>query len=194
MLDVGTCLDCGYPLRGLIGTQCPECGRAFNPADPESFEGPTRAVRRLRRALNWAPIAASVATIGGVLVGAHLLEREVSYGYFGFLWRAPSLLLIGTVGLAGYARSRARRALLGGAADPHPISERVFRSLTWIACVALLFTPGGVREWSCPHGWGMGLGPVGIAHSTVGGPCRNTVSYDYVWRVTGPWYAWAEVR
>lgn len=194
VLDVGTCLDCGYPLRGLNEMRCPECGRPFDPADPESFEGPMRAVRRMRLALHWAPIAAWVATMGGVPVGVYLLAREVSYDYFGLLWRAPSLLLVGTLLLAGLARGRARRALLGRAADPHPISERVFRSLTWIACVALLFTPGGLRQWSCPHGWGIGLGPVGIAHSTVGGPCRNTIAYDYKWAVTGPWYVWAEVR
>lgn len=31
------CRDCGYQLRGLAEFRCPECGRAFDPADPHSF-------------------------------------------------------------------------------------------------------------------------------------------------------------
>jgi len=27
------CLECRYPLRGLINSRCPECGRAFDPTD-----------------------------------------------------------------------------------------------------------------------------------------------------------------
>jgi hypothetical protein len=31
------CLDCGYILHGLAEFRCPECGREFDPEDPESF-------------------------------------------------------------------------------------------------------------------------------------------------------------
>lgn len=31
------CLRCGYLLRGLSGTCCPECGGIFDPADPSTF-------------------------------------------------------------------------------------------------------------------------------------------------------------
>src|SRR3954447_17012614 len=30
----GSCWECGYALRGLASRRCPECGRAFDPADP----------------------------------------------------------------------------------------------------------------------------------------------------------------
>jgi len=32
------CLSCGYLLRGLPSPVCPECGRAFNPSDPTSYD------------------------------------------------------------------------------------------------------------------------------------------------------------
>jgi hypothetical protein len=34
---VGYCIDCNYPLQGLTSNRCPECGRAFDPADPKSI-------------------------------------------------------------------------------------------------------------------------------------------------------------
>jgi hypothetical protein len=33
----GLCLDCSYPLQGLSHPTCPECGRAFDPADPATM-------------------------------------------------------------------------------------------------------------------------------------------------------------
>src|SRR4051812_6922752 len=33
----GLCWECGYPLRGLPTPRCPECGRAFDPADPATM-------------------------------------------------------------------------------------------------------------------------------------------------------------
>jgi hypothetical protein len=32
-----TCWECGYALRGLASRRCPECGRAFDPADPTTM-------------------------------------------------------------------------------------------------------------------------------------------------------------
>ena len=41
MTEVGTysprCLDCGYVLSGLTEHRCPECGRTFDPDDPNSY-------------------------------------------------------------------------------------------------------------------------------------------------------------
>ena len=31
------CLGCGYVLDGLPENRCPECGRGFDPADPDTF-------------------------------------------------------------------------------------------------------------------------------------------------------------
>ncbi|MCG3131507.1 MAG: hypothetical protein FLDDKLPJ_02300 [Phycisphaerae bacterium] len=44
------CLFCGYNLHGLPSDLCPECGRAFDPANPRTFDvrpgGRHRAIRR----------------------------------------------------------------------------------------------------------------------------------------------------
>jgi hypothetical protein len=152
-----------------------------------------RAVRRLRRALHWAPIAAWAATAGAVLIGAYILRRQYDIGLLDFLWREPALLIVVTLLLAGFARRRARHALLGNAPDPSPASERGFRIGIWLACAVIMCLPGGIRKWSCPHGSGFGIGPIGVAHSAVGGPCRNTVNWDRVWRVSDAWYVWLDL-
>jgi len=35
--DSAVCRECGYRLRGLDRPRCPECGGAFDPADPATF-------------------------------------------------------------------------------------------------------------------------------------------------------------
>ncbi len=40
------CIGCGYQLIGLPEPRCPECGRAFDPADPGTFSTKTRSGRR----------------------------------------------------------------------------------------------------------------------------------------------------
>jgi hypothetical protein len=37
LLDDARCLDCGYLLRGLPNSICPECGRRFDPEDDKTF-------------------------------------------------------------------------------------------------------------------------------------------------------------
>ena len=41
-LSEAKCLACGYQLRGLVEHRCPECGRGFNPADPDTVKLPRR--------------------------------------------------------------------------------------------------------------------------------------------------------
>jgi hypothetical protein len=38
--DNARCLKCGYLLRGLSRHECPECGQAFDPADPSTYRVP----------------------------------------------------------------------------------------------------------------------------------------------------------
>ncbi len=40
--STAVCLGCGYALRGLPEAVCPECGRAFDPADSTTYDEPTR--------------------------------------------------------------------------------------------------------------------------------------------------------
>ncbi len=58
-LPAGTCCRaCGYPLAGIPEPRCPECGRAFDPGDPRTFDRSVRARRwRRRRPLAIAALA-----------------------------------------------------------------------------------------------------------------------------------------
>jgi hypothetical protein len=40
------CKGCGYWLRGLRDCRCPECGRAFDPKDPSTFDQDGEKSRR----------------------------------------------------------------------------------------------------------------------------------------------------
>ena len=42
------CRKCGYALRGLTAFRCPECGRAFDPANARSFDTSPPGWRRKR--------------------------------------------------------------------------------------------------------------------------------------------------
>jgi hypothetical protein len=58
--DNAFCLACGYPLRALPTSRCPECGRPFDPADPRtmSLGQPLRPWQRwLLRPTGWPTIA-----------------------------------------------------------------------------------------------------------------------------------------
>jgi predicted amidophosphoribosyltransferase len=44
------CIECGYPLDGLPEPRCPECGRAFDPDDPESYREDVGVLQSLYRA------------------------------------------------------------------------------------------------------------------------------------------------
>ncbi len=63
------CLGCRYPLRGLDGRRCPECGQAFDPADPASMRLPGRPPRRrppvfVHRAADLGLVALGLTTAG----------------------------------------------------------------------------------------------------------------------------------
>lgn len=63
------CLACDYDLSGLAPGRCPECGRAFDPADPDSFGAEPGSARRARRA--WR-LEVSVVLAGAVPLAANL--------------------------------------------------------------------------------------------------------------------------
>src|SRR5688500_13969390 len=160
--DSATCLGCGYALRGLVEARnCPECGRAFVPNDPMSMRTPQRLERALRRALWWAPVSVWLLVVLAVAV-ASIIFRLFS-----------PLAVVAAIMLAGYLRRLARRSLLAGGPEPSPVSEGVARVGTWVLCVLLLISGGQLHLRTCPHGTLVGVGPVGVAHSRIGGPCRN---------------------
>ena len=68
-----TCLDCEYPLTGLAHNQCPECGRAFDPAVRETM-GP-----RIEPADTWRR-----AIRAGVIVQVVIVFTALSIIAYGF--------------------------------------------------------------------------------------------------------------
>jgi len=57
------CLGCGYALRGLPESVCPECGRVFDPGDPATFGTEADRARRRRRVKRMALAAAVLALL-----------------------------------------------------------------------------------------------------------------------------------
>src|ERR1035441_10641934 len=63
------CIGCGYMLRQLPSNRCPECGRAFDPADPRtmSIGRPLRWwQRKLLRPIGWPTIFLALLGTGGL--------------------------------------------------------------------------------------------------------------------------------
>jgi hypothetical protein len=71
------CPTCGYLLSGVHLAVCPECGGAFDPRDPRSYDRTPRARhrRRISRATGWGLLGiAGLATV--LVVGGYILHRR----------------------------------------------------------------------------------------------------------------------
>jgi hypothetical protein len=60
-VPLGYCRRCGYDLRGLSSSLCPECGARFDPADPSTFDRNRRS-QRIRGAWRVLLILAALFT------------------------------------------------------------------------------------------------------------------------------------
>jgi ribosomal protein L37E len=68
------CRSCGYQLRGLTQSVCPECGRAFDLADPQTFESRPPEWRRRRK------IRRAVALLALILIVAVCFPTKLIKG------------------------------------------------------------------------------------------------------------------
>lgn len=71
------CKKCGYSLAGLAadGTACPECGRAFDPADPSTFDNVPRRTRRRRLARRLVLIELLIGAVAAFFPRGYAIGR-----------------------------------------------------------------------------------------------------------------------
>ena len=72
------CLDCGYLLRGLQESRCPECGKLFVPGDPSTYQ--LEDLSRWQRCYRRPPGRLHLTTI--CMVTAYALIEASSPGLF----------------------------------------------------------------------------------------------------------------
>jgi fatty acid desaturase len=94
-------------------------------------------------------------------------------------WGVPCILLAETVRRLVLRLACGRQPL---PPDPHARSRN-----TGLAVICLLMLLGGAEFHHCHHGTTLGISPVTVTRSNVGGPCRRN-SNPVTWRVTSSWY------
>lgn len=84
------CWGCGYALRGLADFRCPECGRPFDPASPDSMNLGRPVARVSRAALEpigrWAHELLRILIVAGVLGPAWLAPSHFTAVLWLVLW------------------------------------------------------------------------------------------------------------
>lgn len=93
------CLSCQYELRNLTDRRCPECGRAFDPDDPRTFETDAvvreRALERAFNALGFCFIGTFVAAMAmnGPGLGVDRVVSAAKIGLFVCSLAVPFVVL-----------------------------------------------------------------------------------------------------
>jgi hypothetical protein len=168
-----SCLGCGYLLRELPAPRCPECGRPFDPHDPDTMRVP--GYRKPKPVRSPAPFQTEVLKLAWFATIAMLIGRLIAAPFAlslgGLIWGALAFVMVlhWTV-----HRQRFLSPLL-----------RYHRNLTRVLLVVSLLL--SVRYHWCPHATTVWVGPVGIAHSPNGGPCHNAPPNGGR-SISGNWY------
>lgn len=76
--DHARCWTCGYQLRGLEGTVCPECGRTFDPADPSTFDRRAPGWRRRRTIRRGIVLGVVLLSTGAMYRQGKILKGEAT--------------------------------------------------------------------------------------------------------------------
>jgi len=136
------CLDCGYDLRGLAVHRCPECGRAFAPADARTIlQRPVDG----RRLLAW--MALSLVCAIAPFIAIVVLRPERMQGWMlSLVW----ICNMGSFALLWSTTGAALRVIRGR--DPWAVHPWAVRAVAVIGC---LFITGVLlcAFGALIHGW-----------------------------------------
>ena len=164
--EQGFCLGCGYALRGLTETRCPECGRAFDPFDPRTMRVPGFPKRPPPKPLPFAVVIVLWSVLAALLMLVGMLSST---------WAMCAGALAGWIGIFIAARLRIAKERRAAARGEPLAGTRHWRSVAVILFVLPLLT--GFGHQRCPHGRYYRYGPVTLFRDTQGGgPCRNYVN------------------
>ena len=132
------CLDCNYSLNALPVPRCPECGRAFDPRDPATFNA--------GRPLNWldravlAPVGPFTFAAAAVPCAAMLyLSLDTGIYYMGAYFVLLVLMCVAVAAIVGVRLTL--RAIIPPARVPRPPDRRRVEAIgvaTAITCVFVL--------------------------------------------------------
>jgi hypothetical protein len=168
-----TCLGCGYALRGLSETRCPECGREFDP-----FDAKTMRVPGVSRKPPPKPVPFSV----GMIIYSMIASGVGALGLTGPSAGMSVMALIAWMVIFGAWWGRRHWERWGRARGQTPPKDPPW-ARHWRAIVIVLFVlcaASGIGWSRCPHGRYYRYGPVALFRSSgaggSGGPCRNVMT------------------
>lgn len=137
--ETALCLDCDYSLRGLSQNRCPECGRAFDPHDPRTFNA-GRALtwfeRKQLASMGWPTLSVIALLCGGLVFMS--FDPGIYYMFFAFFL---CLLFYTAVALILWAWRAARDSVYPlnmPRADDH-FRRRCVHLFAVALCVLVLF-------------------------------------------------------
>jgi len=195
-----TCRGCGYALRDLPEPRCPECGRTFDPRDPRTMRVPGwKPPARWRPAPPARPQPFGEQALKLAFVATALCAAGVA-GNCGVV-----LAALGFLAWIELIAACAIHAVIVTVRPPRDALQPkgVYRQWKWMVplllmlCPFVSYGPYALASDTCPHATYWSFGPIGVAHSIVGGPCGNHgggVRLTDEWWLTGPEAIKPEVR
>lgn len=179
------CRGCGYFLRGLDSHRCPECGREFDPANPDTMKLPRKwrwPLQRVRKTF-WGEMvklaALSMLILSFSPVSHHYPQHwirpiDVVLQMFGiFLWLCFFVACLIRIILRGQKR------IARSTADP------MYSWLLPVLCVFIvaLSITSAFRIGHCPHADYFLIDGVGLARGPRGDWAPHGKNHIY-----GDWY------
>ena len=140
------CLACEYDLNGLETGNCPECGRAFEPADPDSFLVTASRARRKR----YYAVAGALAVMLGI-VGWYAIRSDAPIQLF-------MVVIAGIPGLIAFAAgARLRRTT--------PSVGLCLLAVAPAAALVILYQSLALHMYQSLGGWPQSIGNAGFSQA-----------------------------